>query len=422
MFRNVVSNLSLSPAATSQLTFYWRRLQGEQLTRKLSMVTAAALVLVQLATVVAPPDAATASSSNDIIQGGYSSKGMLVHIYDTNAEVRALYNHYGVDRADIESSRSAHGGELTSSDHTIQSLGRNPHSTLDQRVVVGGHTYYIRPLYSWGDGINYSGLVGHRHGDGGYFAILEHCGNIAVRSTPKPAPAPKPTPTPTPVPAPVARPAVKPTAAPVPVVSPITAPVAAPGSPNIVLSKSAVLVSAADGSQKDANQATAQAGDTIEYTLTTKNTGTAAAKDYVVSENLNDVLEYADVIDPRGGVLVGGALNWPQATIAAGSSYISTFQVRVKNPLPTAPTSISDPQSYDLRMDNVYGNLVSVNLAVPAQKQLEVASATLPQTGAATDTLIVLLLVGGIAYFYFRNRQLITEIGILRGDHHGGVK
>lgn len=429
MFRDIVSNLSLSPAAGTHLAYYWRRLQRERLTRQLAMAMGAMLVVVQLATIIAPPDAASAGSSNDVIYGGISSRANLMQIYDQDHDslghggYHQLFAHFGIDRNDL--ANTVHS-TINSNDHSLWSVGRNPHSTQDQVFTAGGSTrYYLRPLYTWGDNISYGVLSGHRHGDGAWFAVMDQCGNIVVKvatpptvvhSTPQPV---------TTTPTPVTKTPAPPTPTPAPVVTPAPTPKAVtpapvPGQPNITVSKSAMDMPAGGGPSHDANGTTAAAGDVIEYTLTTANTGTADKVDYTVSDNINDILEYANLVDPRGAILMNGTLTWPAATIKAGGNYITTFQVQVKNPVPTTPTSTSDPQSFDLKMQNVYGNLISINLPAPLPKQVEATSAALPQTGAGTDMLIVLVLVGGITYFYFRNRQLVTEIGMLRNDHHGG--
>ncbi len=70
-------------------------------------------------------------------------------------------------------------------------------------------------------------------------------------------------------------------------------------------------------------------------------------------------------------------------------------------------------------MNNVYGNVVITNLQPPVPKQVEMAAAQLPATGAGTSSLIVIVLICAIAYFYYRNRQLIREVSMLRNDHHG---
>ena len=402
MFREVVSNLSLSPAANGQLAFYWRRLKREQLTRQLAAVMAVALVVVQLAILVAPPSAANAASTNDIIYGGIgttSPQRTLLQVYDQNHDsighsgYRQLFAHFGIDRSDVADTVQ---GTINSSNPALWLVGRTPHSTLDEPFQVGGTTattYYLRPLYTWGNNVSYPALIGHRHGDGAWFAVLDSSGNVVVMQ-PTPASASMlPTTTPN---------------------QPATS-----KQSTITQSTAALLFSATGRPAGNANGTTAQAGDVVEYHLTTTNSGTASVSNYVVRENINDILEYANVTDPHGGMLANGVISWPATTIKPGQSFLTTFQVTVKNPIPITPRSTSDPQSFDLRMDNVYGNAASVYLAMPPQKAIETASATLPQSGARTDSLIVFLLAAAIAYFYFRNRQLVTEIGILRGDHYG---
>ena len=192
-------------------------------------------------------------------------------------------------------------------------------------------------------------------------------------------------------------------------------------SPDIELSKTATNLSklGTDGQPSDAHNAVAGATQMIQYTLYTKNTGSGTAKDYVVTENVRDILEYADVVDTGGGILNDGILTWPEQDIAAGATVLTSFRTIIKNPIPTTPTSTSDPQSFDLKMDNVYGNLVQVNLETPTTKQVEAAATALPQTGPETAFIIMLLVATMIVYFYFRNQQLVQEVQILRNDHRG---
>lgn len=573
MFYDIVSNLSFSPAAASQLAYYARRLKAESLTRTFSVIMAVVLAGLQTAIIIAPPNAANAASTNDVIYGGFAGanpKKNLLEVYDQNKDglghsgYHQLFQHFGITRKDLANTSL---GSINSSNHKIKSVGRNPHSALDEPFTAGGkEVYYLRPLYTWGDNIKYPALIGKRAIDGKWFAVMVDCGNIAViddtpskpvvkkpnvgvektlikgpavgskvkpgqeltyrisfkntgngpakdvvvgerlsdntdwvsqtqiavnghtgpmssyhgphtafkgepagyyvfwrinqldaggyghaditvkvkdsalngasvcdrgfidtpdQSTeytnklchsvtrPKNPTTPPPT-TPTPPNNPPEQPEIPKPETPTP----------PSGQPNITTAKSAIIIAAADNSKQDANGATAQPGDTVEYTLTTTNSGSADAKGYAVSENLHDVLEYATIIDPRGGILdeSTGIMTWPKADIKAGKDFIVTFQTRVKSPLPTTPHSASDPQSYDLKMDNVYGNLISINLAVPAEKQVEVASASLPATGPGTSALIVFVLLGGVLFFYYRNRQLANEIAMLKGDHYGGAR
>jgi hypothetical protein len=169
----------------------------------------------------------------------------------------------------------------------------------------------------------------------------------------------------------------------------------------------------------DATKQPAHAGDVIAYTLTTKNIG-GTAESYSVIEHIEDIAEYADVVDAAGADVAENVMTWPGEVIQPGQTLTKTFTVKVKDPIPTTPIGLSDRYSYDLRMDNVYGVQVQVSIQPPAAKLVEGASATLPETGAGTSTLIVLFIACLSLFFYFRNRQLMNEIRILRNEYQGG--
>lgn len=419
MFKKLVSNLSLSPSVNGQLAYYARRLRGERITRQMSVVFAVLLIGLTLATSLAPPTAANASSGNDVIFGGVRSLSELLRVYDQGnggagqsaADMQAIFSYFGVTRADIA---ATHAGNVNSSDHSLISIGRYRHLASDQQVAIAGRTYYLRALYTWDTGArvqtgsSYQAFIGRRSSDGGFFAVLFQCGNIVFRNIPHPSPTPTPrTPTPTP----------RPTSTPTPTSTPRPTPTPTPPIiTSIQLAKSAVNTTQG----VDATTTKANANDVIRYTLATKNAGNAPSRDYIVTEHIEDILEYADVTNLGGATLTNGVLTWPAATIAAGATLTYNFETTLKTPIPETPVSTSDPQSFDLCMDNVYGNLVRVCTIAPPAKQIEAATQSLPQTGAGTTILAVLAFAGLIIYFYLRNRQLITEIKILRHDYNGG--
>jgi hypothetical protein len=170
---------------------------------------------------------------------------------------------------------------------------------------------------------------------------------------------------------------------------------------------------------RDATLSPAHAGDTIRYTLTTKNIG-GTSEDYTVVEHIEDILEYATVSDAGGATIKDGIMTWPATPIAPDKGITKVFTVTIKNPIPATPTGLSDKFSYDLRLDNVYGNDVRIVLDRPLAKQVEGASTVMPDTGAATSTLIILGVSALCVFFFFRNRQLITEIKLLQNDYQGG--
>lgn len=140
----------------------------------------------------------------------------------------------------------------------------------------------------------------------------------------------------------------------------------------------------------------AKAGDEIQYSLTTKNKGGKALVDYVIEEDLKDVLEYADVTDNGGGVLTSGILTW-KVTIAANTTDTRMFKVKVKNPIPNLAAKPSSPGSYDYRMTNIYGDTVEIPVDKPiTQTIIDV----LPQTGALGMLMIPLVLATALLLAY----------------------
>lgn len=142
--------------------------------------------------------------------------------------------------------------------------------------------------------------------------------------------------------------------------------------PNIVLSKSARNLT----QNIDATTRGAGSGDIIEYTLITKNTGTAGI-DYMVKDGISDILEYADVINiSDDGVLADGTPNtndakmvqYPSQNIGAGSEIVRKFSVKIKNSL---PTNAVNGFHFDDKMFNVYGNEVVVSIARPTPPVLK---------------------------------------------------
>lgn len=138
---------------------------------------------------------------------------------------------------------------------------------------------------------------------------------------------------------------------------------------NIVLSKSAFN----NTQNVDATKVTAKAGDSITYSLTTKNIGTADKTNYIVKDGIKDVLDYATVtsVSDNGVIKDQSAeidrnnqtiVEYPTVNIAAGQTIVRTFTVSVKNPLPTNPAV---GYAYDNVMFNHYGNDVVIVVGQP---------------------------------------------------------
>lgn len=361
----------------------------------------------QIVAYVAPPTPSNASSTNDMIFGGIKDKDGLLHAYDHGVpghhsaqDIKDIFNHFKITKTDL--SKMTTGGTDSRKEKGLWSMGRNHVFAEDVPVKIGGTTFYIRPLHLW-DKINpyniYPSLLGERAIDGTNFNIILACGNLVFKGIP-------PTPTPPNQPKPPNQPQ-----------PPTPTPPTEPKEPNIEKRKQAHFMA----TNMDANGKVAQPGDAIEYTLIVANTGTGPKRNYVIRENVGDILDYATITSKGGAQLKNNELVWPAQTIRANSTVVKKFQIKVKSPIPATPRSLSDPTAYDLRMDNVFGNAVTIELPPPTAKQIELASAELPRTGVGLNATLVFAFVGLCVYFYTRNRQLITEVNILRAEQaHGG--
>lgn len=174
----------------------------------------------------------------------------------------------------------------------------------------------------------------------------------------------------------------------------------------------------------DANGTEAAAGDVIEYALTTSNFGTADAKNYILpSENLSDVLEYADIdLSSLGdGIFEASSqtIAWNKpVTIKPNESVTKTFRVKIKDPIPSTLRPNGAPGgSYDMMLTNVYGNTIEIKLPSTVLKTTETVTSSLPNTGPGEALLIGGGLTTVIGYFFARTRLMAKELDIVRNEY-----
>ena len=173
---------------------------------------------------------------------------------------------------------------------------------------------------------------------------------------------------------------------------------------------------------KDANDTTAFAGDTIIYTISVKNKGNQAVKDFIIEESMADVLQYSDVVDLDGGKKNNNnVIVWPKTDIKAKSTISKKITVKVKSPIPQTPISASDPSAFDLIMTNVYyGNAVNIKLPPTVIKTTEQIISTLPKTGPANSVIISVSITIMVSYFFARVRLLAKETDIVKRNYATG--
>ncbi len=173
----------------------------------------------------------------------------------------------------------------------------------------------------------------------------------------------------------------------------------------------------------DATTTTAKAGDKITYSLSLANTGKAPAE-VTPTEELDDILEYATVIDAGGGTYNEQAktLTWPTITLNAGDTQTRMFTVQVLDTIPAMGTGVSNKTSYDCRIDNTFGNTVGIDVDCPVEKQIvEQTVSELPHTGPRENMIFAGITIAIVAYFYARSRQLKKEVRLIRRDLNAGT-
>jgi fimbrial isopeptide formation D2 family protein/uncharacterized repeat protein (TIGR01451 family) len=105
----------------------------------------------------------------------------------------------------------------------------------------------------------------------------------------------------------------------------------------------------------NAQSVQANEGDIITYTLSVENTGNAELQDFVIEDDLSDILNHADVVNLGGGQMSGDVIRFDEVDIQDGIEISKTFQVRVR----------AIPASGDLVMTNFFGNQIDVHLRPP---------------------------------------------------------
>ncbi|MDB5165114.1 MAG: hypothetical protein JWM00_4 [Candidatus Saccharibacteria bacterium] len=178
-----------------------------------------------------------------------------------------------------------------------------------------------------------------------------------------------------------------------------------------------------DQSSANAVSVLAKASDRISYTVTIENTGFTAVTQ-PIEEKLEDVLQYATVVDTGGGTFNNETqtLSWPAVEIKAGEKQSRTFMIRLASTIAATNTGTSDAASFDCTMTNTFGNSIDVKVDCPIQKVLvEQVVGELPTTGPRENLIFGGLLLSIVTYFYARTRQTGKEVRLIRRDINAGT-
>lgn len=468
MFEKLLANLPYNPDLVKQISFYASRLRREQAVRRTGLVFIVLAFMVQFFAFISPPQSTTAYSSSDMVNGGVSSKA------DAVSACRDNLKNYGdvlwnfkitcqdVANASVTSVRSTdYDGRLFSMSW-LPYGPTNPHSgkptdETPYNLAKVSETIYARRLTS-ADTIPFSTyqVLQGTSSSGRTFFIMFDCGNLMFAGLPNPveicrnngnvyyagderchdaafqevcpynlhlpanSPQCKPCKFDNTIPA-----DSKKCVAPcpyndnLPEDSPRCKPCKDAASSENALACIVEHKTAGNTTQGlvDAHNTTAQPNDVIVYTLFAENKGKAAVKNFVMQENLNDVLDYAKVVNLHGGKIGTDKLvSWPGAAIKPGSTVTHKITVRVKSPLPTNTPPAGDPSHFDKIMTNVYGNAVNIRVPSPTPTPITpavTASEDLPNTGPGAGLAIAALVVMVAGYFFARARLLVDESMII---------
>lgn len=440
MFKKLLSNLPFNPSLIGQVSFYARRVHAEESVRRSGFVLLALALVVQVFAVISPPEQSLAESNNDIVRGGFSSREQAVNYCRMNtqgfAEILAYYqvSCEAVANAQTATIRS------TDHDHQLHSMGRVPQGptiartgkpTGEYGVMINGTEYMMRNLWAWDSGASssYKALI-VQNAQGQTIKILYNCGNIVTigRYTPPPPPEPPKQPEPP-----------KDICANIPGtqtnkeecdVCPnvpgeqtnqnecYPCPEAETDSSASVCLRFDKTASNKTQGISEADGTTAVSNDEIVYTLSVRNTGNQPVKDFIVEENMTDVLEYADIVDLDGGTKDDKhVVSWPKEDINAKATLSKKITVKIKDPIPQTPVSASDRSSYDMNINNVYyGKAINIKLPQSLGKSVELGTQSLPETGPGTTLLLGFAVTVFAGYFFARSRVMAKELDIVRTD------
>lgn len=164
---------------------------------------------------------------------------------------------------------------------------------------------------------------------------------------------------------------------------------------------------------------TVKANDVLEYTLTTTNSQSFERTGIEIADYIGDILDYATLdlaqLEGQGGRYDESSkmIIWKDVTIPANGEVLRSFQVKIKDPIPSTNTPSSMTTNFDCKISNEYGNEITMNINCPLVKGIE----TLPNTGPGSSIVMTVAITTIVGYFFFRSRLLAREIEFVRTDY-----
>ena len=134
MFKKLLTNLPYNPSLIGQVSFYAKRLHGEERIRRIGLVFVALSFLIQMFAFISTPEPTLAESDNDIIRGGFQTRDQAVlHCLNGAIDFNKILTYYG-DNCDDVARASTVTIRSTSADY--HSLGRTQQGATIFRPIT----------------------------------------------------------------------------------------------------------------------------------------------------------------------------------------------------------------------------------------------------------------------------------------------
>lgn len=397
MFRKLVSNIAFSPSLVSELKPYAVGVNKELIVRRVSLLCMSVALIIHLLVLLIPAKPTLTASGNDIIFGGADkTPSGIIASFTANTDsqgrtdIAPIFSHYGLSEENIKEYRLEELRPNNEGDYVITGrLARGIDTEITQ-TVTNGPLLYLRPLESVQAQTRSLEAMRVETSQGTRWILLEN-GNILFNRT-----------------------------SPAPTKASISGDALCISSSNAINSSNclerSVKVRNITSQINDANNSSAKPGDAIEYTLSVQNKSQNTIEKQVLTENVDDVLEYSDIIDASSAIYQEKpvkSLTWQPIDISPNQTVSRTILVKVKSTLPSTPASTSDPLAFDQKLALANGNTVVVTLPVRATKAIEQTIAQLPIVITPLSFGITFFLFVLTLYFYQRARIIAQELDVL---------
>ena len=360
MFKEIVSQLSFSPATVERLSAYASNVKREQYISGWASIVLCFVLLIHLITLFLPPSTSYVASSNDLITGGFTSKDMMLLAYDDNTEgFRDAVDLLKISRSDLVDSK-----EQPAAPTLTYTTGLTPYADDSERGYnLPIHTVYLRHA----DASHYL-----QHGwqgvtsDGNPFYITANDGNIFSAALPSREP-----------------------------------------------NRSKLSYSHTVGE--------ITANKTIQWKLViTNDTNSDIQED--VEFSVADIEEYATIETPFGAISSDAQhlIVWPGTLLSPGESKTVFVTAHIDMGAGETPLGIANTRSYDCALSSAFGNAQEWPVPCSPIKRIELISHQLPQITSIVPTILYISLSAISLLSYLSLRQRSKEIRIIRTQLNTG--